>query len=548
LRTATTVRLPLAKLDELVKLMGEVVSSHARLRQRLIDIRALERQVAETRRSGDRPTGLRQFSLALRDDVQAQELLMGELHNQALVMRMLPLAILFESAAPLVRELARSLGKTVECRILGADIELDRQMIDRLGDPIVHLLRNAVDHGIESPDARTAAGKPRHGQVQLLARQDLGWVVIEIQDDGAGLALDRIRDKAIRKGLLSPEQVAALSDSEVMELIFLPGFSTSTIITDLSGRGVGMDVVKQTVVDDLQGMIGVESRVGLGSTFSLKLPMSLAVMRVLLCEAGGLPFGFTAQSVFELIRLAPGQLMNLAERQVMILRNEFVPVVRLDALLQLPVSQDPPRPSPAGLLLVVVQVRSEKLALVVDQLLDEQDMVIKPLPEHMRQLPWVSGMVMTGRNELVSVLQVPALLEQARRTRLQGHAVVAASRHRLLVVDDSLNTREIEKEVLEAHGYQVTLAEDGLDGWQKALAGEFDAVLTDVEMPGLDGFSLTAQLRQEVRYKNIPIIIITSRETETDKRRGIQVGADAYIVKGNFDQSILVDTLNNLLG
>lgn len=549
LQAAQTVRVRLDKLDGLVKLMGEVVASHARLRQRLADIQALLRELGEAP-----PPALLVFERQLKDDVQAQEGLMHELHDKTLVMRMLALAIVFEPAARLVRELARSVGKEVECQVSGSEIELDRQLIDQLADPIIHLIRNAVDHGIEPPEVRRAAGKPTQGRVQLSARQDGGWVVIELSDDGAGIALQAVRDKAVKKGLLSADKAAALSDQEAIDLIFLPGFSTSSMITDLSGRGVGMDVVKQTVLDELQGSVSVHTRSGMGTTFSLRLPLSLAMLRVLLVQVQGQAFGFTAQHVAELVRLPRSALLPMAEREAVIVRNEFVPVVALDALLQLPATA-PARtlaaPPEASLLLVVLQVRHDKMAVRVDSLLDERDMVIQPLPPHMRRLPLVSGMVTTGSNALVSVLHAPALLEQARRQRAAVQPVAVASArapYRVLVVDDSLNTREIEKDVLQAYGYDVTLAEDGQDGLRKALAQPFDAILTDVEMPYMDGFTLTAQLRQQPQYQGTPIVIITSREKEEDKRRGMQVGADAYIVKGDFDQSNLVETLRTLLG
>ncbi len=558
LNTTETVRVRLAKLDELIKLMGEVVSSHATLRQRLLDIRVIESdalpEVCEQHLAQ-----LHHFGLTLRDDVQSQELLMNELHDKALIMRMLPLAMVFDSAGLVVRDLAHSVGKQVECVVSGAEIELDRQIIDKLSDPIVHLLRNAIDHGLEMPAVRLAAGKSPQGRVTLSARQDGGWVVIEVADDGGGVPIEAVREKALRKGFISAEQAPGLNDQEVVDLIFRPGFSTSAIITDISGRGVGMDVVLQSVVDDLQGEVAVETSLGVGTSFSLRLPLSLAVMRVLMVEVNGLAFGFTAQYVDELIRVPHEEMLTIVERNAVIIRNEFVPVVALADLLNAPErlvkdTYSQTRTLDQGMLLVVVRIRNEKLALAVDDLLDERDMVIKPLPEHMRRLTMVSGVVITGRNELVSVLHAPALLELARKARGRvTHSEAAGlgaqgTAYKILVVDDSLNTREIEKDVLEASGYQVTLAEDGMDGLQQARAGTFDAILTDVEMPRMDGFTLTSMLRQEKKYRDTPIVIITSRQREEDKRRGIQVGADAYIVKGEFDQNSLVDTLRSLLG
>ena len=546
LKAPDTVRVSMGKLDELIKLMGEVVSSHATLRQRVVDLRHL--QHAQTAQQDPVVTGLRDFARDLKDDVLAQELLMEELHRKALVMRMLPLGMVFESAPRMVRELARSMGKDIECSVSGTDIELDRQIIDHLGDPILHLLRNAVDHGVEDPDSRRRSGKAAVGRVHLAARQDAAGVVIEVGDDGGGIPLAAIRDKAVRKKLMTVEQAAALSEAEVIDLIFRPGFSTNAIVTDVSGRGVGMDVVKRCIVDELQGGIQVDTRPGEGTRFLLRLPLSLAVMRVLLVEAGGETFAFTAQQVAHLIRVPPDKVLRVAGRPAVVDHNEFLPVVNLAGLLSLP-----PRPGPVGedLLLVVVQVRNEKLAFQVDALVDERDMVIKPLPAHLSHLAMVSGMVVTGRNALVAVLHAAVLMELARKVRAEarpGQASGERPRTRVLVVDDSLNIREIEKDVLEAHGYTVTLAEDGRDGLNKALGGEFDAVLTDVEMPSMDGFALTQALRGDERYRDIPIIIITSRQKEEDKRRGIEVGADAYIVKGDFEQSSLIETLRGLLG
>jgi chemotaxis protein histidine kinase CheA/ActR/RegA family two-component response regulator len=559
LKTSDTVRIRLNKLDELLGLMGEVLSSHSRMRQRLFEIQHFEREATQKAIPTPENTMLLQqlhaFNKDFKNDVQLQEVQMNELLDKALIMRMLPLAIVFEPATRIVRELGQSVGKQVSCQIIGADIELDRQLIDKLADPIIHLIRNAIDHGIESADKRLAAGKAAQGKITLSARQDAGWVLIEVGDDGGGIPIDTVRDKAIRKGITSAEKAATLSEHEIIDFIFLPGFSTNAIITDLSGRGVGMDVVKKTIIEDLHGSVAVETQTGIGTRFQLRLPMSLAVMRVLLVQAGGHTWGFTAQYVSELLRVAPANLLTITERQAIILRNEFIPVVSLRELTG--IADMSAANSNRDLLLVVIQVRSEKIALIVDQLEDERDMVIKPLPKHLQFIEQVSGMVVTGKNALVNILHAPALLAMARQSRRKTSSQETEAHNNqqhvqrvwhILVVDDSLNTREIEKDVLEAYGYQVTLAEDGQDGLNKAREGDFDAVLTDVEMPNMDGFTLTATLRQEEKYRHKPIIIITSREKEEDKRRGVQVGADAYIVKGDFDQSNLVETLNALLG
>ena len=546
-----TVRIRVDKLDELIGLMGEFASSQARVREWAAQAHALERElargIADPARLPAVHERMRAFERTLRDGVRTQDMMIGALHERTLVMRMLPLGVIFDAMGRMMRDFARSLGKDVEFVVRGSEIELDRQLIDKLSDPLVHLLRNAVDHGLEAPAVRRRRGKAERGRVELVARQEGAQAVIEVADDGAGIDFDAVREKALARGLIDAGEAAALSEKAVIDLLFLPGFSTAGIVTDVSGRGVGLDVVRQTLAEELSGEIGVHSRPGQGTRFVLRLPLSLVRLRILLVEVGGHPFGIPAHGVSEIVRRPAEALLKVAERSAVIVRNEFVPVVALDALLGLP-----PRPAPGGgALLLVLSVRGDKIALRVDALLDERDMVIKPLPPMLAQARFVTGVVETGSGALASVLHAPALFVHARHAgadaprRAPGSA--AGNARRLLVVDDSLNTRELEKEVLEAHGYLVTLAEDGVDGLAKALAEDFDAVLTDVEMPRMDGFSLTARLREDERYRHRPILIITSRERDEDKRRGMQVGADAYIVKGDFDQRSLVETLKTLL-
>ena len=306
--------------------------------------------------------------------------------------------------------------------------------------------------------------------------------------------------------------------------------------------------MKKTVIDELHGSVTVDSTPGMGTTFTLQLPLSLATMHVLVVRTGGSLFGFTAQYVADLVRRDENEFMSVAGRPAVAIRDEFVPVLRLDELLGLDAGTTGGKRG-TGVLLLVVKERSDRLALAIDELVDEGDMIIKPLPAHLRKTSLVSGMV-SSEGDFVGVLRIPALLELARRTRGEaagpepgGKALSAPS---ILVVDDSPNTREIERDVLEAHGYRVTLAEDGLDGLRRASDESFDAVITDIEMPNMNGFALTERLRSEERYRDTPIVIVTSRSKEEDKRRGVQAGADAYIVKGDFEQDTLVDTLRRL--
>ena len=555
LRGGDTVRLPLERLDHLIKIMGEVANSHERMREHSEQLRKLGRalQVLTQADGCDKTLTESLIGLArtMRNDIQSQAVLIASLNDVALTMRMLPLSIVFDPITRTVRDFARSIGKEVEIEATGAGLEMDRQIIDKLADPLIHLMRNAVDHGVESSQQRTESGKPKRARIELVARQESGKAVIEITDDGAGIAWERVREKLVKKAWMTEAEAQALNERELIEWIFRPGFSTAPIITDVSGRGVGLDVVRQVLIEDLSGDIHVDSQAGAGCRFVLTLPLSLALARVLLISSRGHVFAFATLHVSELLSVSATDLLEVADRRAVIVRNEFVPVVALDGLLGL---RHGLAPTGEPVSLVVLRIGRDKIAVIVDEWLDERDMMIKSLPDHLCSNALAGGVVETAQGDLAIVLHVPTLMQKARGVQGQGGADQSAAQSqdtfgpRILVVDDSLNTRELEKDVLEAHGYQVTLAEDGMDGLSRALAGEFDAILTDVEMPRMDGFTLTARLRESERYRHRPIVIITSREREEDKRRGLQAGADAYIVKGDFDQNNLVDTLQALLG
>jgi chemotaxis protein histidine kinase CheA len=570
-KASDTVRINSDKLDELIKLMGEIVSNRNRLKQRLLDVREVERaalrhmemlldmdpEQGPVNGCRDALSGsahalyikARELLINIRDDANISDFLTDELQGKALTMRMVPLSTVFDSLHRMVRDILRSLGKEADFIVEGGEIELDKKMIDKLGDPLVHMIRNSLDHGIERPEERTKAGKPACGTLRLSACYDAGSVLIELADDGGGIPLEKIRGKALRKRLLDEQEIAGMTDAALVDLIFQPGFSTSAIITDVSGRGVGMDVVKRNIVEDLRGAVRVETRAGLGTAFSIRLPLTLAVMRILLIEASGTIFAITAHYVAEIIRVPEHEFMRVVDKRAIRLRNEFIPVTDLSAILKMPGDHGGKRDT---YLVIIVRVSNEKLGLVVDALLDEEDMVIKSLPPHMKSINLVSGVTISGKNEIINVLHIPAVIEAAGKMREAVHAPAGQAGEKaglnILVVDDSVNTREIEKSILESYGYTVTVAGDGVDGFEKALEFKYDVVITDVEMPRLDGFSLTEKLRAEPAYKDTPIIIVTSREKEEDKRRGIQVGADAYIVKGSFEQTTLLETIRNLAG
>jgi chemotaxis protein histidine kinase CheA len=523
---AEFLRIRATKLDDLLRLMGELVSAHRRVRGEVLRLRQAER--------------LGHSARAVTEAVAQEDSLVTELQDIALRLVMLPLASVFDPLRRTVRDLAREHGKDIDFLVEGGETELDRKVIERVGDPILHMIRNALDHGLEGPEERLAAGKPARGTLELSARYAGGCVTIALRDDGRGLAPDKIRDKALARRLFDPETLARLSRAELLNLIFLPGFSTSPIITDLSGRGVGMDVVRKNVVDELKGAVTIETEEGRGTTFFLHLPLNLAVFPLYLVSVAGKTCALPATAILEMLAIAPGGIVQSDGQSAIRLREELIPVAELAPLLGLPET--------GGAMAVIVRNGEEKLGLLVDDILAREEWVVKPVPPLLKPLKLLTGVTIGEGDRIISVLNVPELMRRARRPAEPARVTGAARGARILVVDDSGNIRAMEREFLESAGYAVDTAEDGLEGLERALGGSYDLVITDVEMPRMDGFALTGRLRADERCGRLPIIIVTSLARDEDRQRGIQAGADAYLVKGGFDQSSLLDIVRTLIG
>jgi len=565
------VQIRAERLDELIQLMGEVVSFQYRKKQQASIVRDIMRlsttsltlascQTLTTAQTepvrnelaatlAAMHSQLSKFQDSLRNDAVIESLLTADLQERSLKIRMLPLATVFDKINRVVRDLTHTTGKEIEFQVEGGNTELDRKIIEHLGDCLLHMVRNAVDHGIELPQDRLIAGKRTCGIIRLSAFYDSGGVTIVLHDDGAGISLDQIKTTAVKKRLLTADAVSTLTEMELLDLLFLSGFSTSPIITDISGRGVGMNVVKQTITEKLKGSVRIQTRAGKGTTFSLKLPITLALSRMLLIAAANHTFAIPAYSVQEIVMVPASQVIHVVSKRALRIREQIVPLEELETILSCPQTAAHER---SDLLVILLAAGAERLGLIVDTIISEADMVIKPLPSALSSLALLSGFTVGSNDEIISVLGVTALLKQARKNKLPAGISSETDLQRqyktILVVDDSANTRDIVKSILESYGYQVDLAEDGLDAIEKTDKKVYDAVITDVEMPQLDGFSLTSHLRQDERYQQIPVIIVTSREKAEDKRRGIQVGANAYIVKGAFDQTNLIEILKNVIG
>jgi two-component system, chemotaxis family, sensor kinase CheA len=466
----------------------------------------------------------------------------GDLDSGVRSLRMVPFAEAGQGLERMVRDLALASGKEVVLKLVGSDVELDRAVAERLKDPLLHLVRNAVDHGIESPAERAAAGKAPAGVITVSAALKGAQVEIAIADDGRGLDRERIREEARARGL--PESV---EDRDLLALVFHPGLSTARTLTSVSGRGVGLDVVK-TQVNALHGTVGLESVAGVGTTFALTVPLTVTLVRALLVEAAGRMFAMATTQVMSVRRFIPTEIRNVGGREMLAAIDGLLPLVSLAEALGLPA---PRRERGQGGFVVLVEAGTSRVAFVVDELCTEQDLVVTGLGRRLRRVPNLAGCALMEDGGIALLLSAAELAENALRAPGRRHLVAAAApeatRKRLLVADDSVTTRTLEKAILEEAGYDVRLAADGHQAWRILQEEAIDLVVADVEMPGMDGFTLTETLRHDAALPRIPVVLVTSLSSEKDRARGLEAGADAYLVKSGFDRSAHHETVGQLL-
>jgi two-component system chemotaxis sensor kinase CheA len=587
-----TVRVPTQALDKLVTQVGELIVSKTRMAHTVAEIESisnlwqtwkagrLQEQVSgEAYASKERIEArldqkIRRLRILAQENNTKLEFVAGELEARIANLRQLPLSQLFQLFPRLVRDLAKEQAKQVELIIQGSDTQVDKKILEEIKDPLMHLIRNAIDHGIETPTERINAGKPQQATVKLKGYQAGNKIVVEIQDDGKGLDLEKIKSTAIKRGLHHREELENMSVAQIQNLIFQPGFSTRNFITEVSGRGVGMDVVK-TNIEKLKGIIEINSIPGQGCTFYFKLPTTLAKSNVLLVEIHGIVHALPIDFVEANLLIDPQQIFPLEGRDTIAINGKAVSVANLANLLEI-------TKSPAYTLAakvddistnrkpcVLLQVGEEKFGLIVDRMLDVIDVALKPQSNILRRVRNVAGATILGTGQVCVILSPTDLLKSLKQTHtsllstskpqvkmlqqsqakgmpVSGHSL-AASKYKVLVAEDSMLVRTQEKRLLEAAGYEVVTAVDGLDGYNKLQSNYFDAVISDVEMPNVDGFAFTEQIRQHDEYSELPIILVTSLASEEDKRKGAEAGANAYIVKSQFNQNILLDTLARLV-
>ena len=582
-----TIRVETRNLDSLMTQTGELTVSKIRIAHRLSEVEeivtlweewsrdsfvnrfALEEVMRGNRngsldrlqnfhhRTEDRLERLGQIVNRLRNSVYEDnarlDTIADELEEGIRTLRLLPLSTIFNLFPRMVRDLAKQEGKQVELLIEGGDTRADKRILEEMKDPLMHIIRNAIDHGIETPGERQQKGKPPKATIVLKGYQTATNIVIEICDDGRGLDLEKIKQTALKRGICREEELAAMTPHQIHSLIFTPGFSTRTFVTEVSGRGVGLDVVR-TNVERLKGSIHIDSTPGMGTTLRLSLGTTLATAHVLLVEVEGIAYALPVEFV-QLARLVPeSDIFALEGRETMILDGQPVSVVKLADLLELPprgILNSSKSMNTSCLPCIILQVGEERLGILVDALVDEQDVVLKPQSKLLKRVRNVSGATILGTGEVCMVLNPHDLLKSVRKPgkSIAPSKLQPESDRKLLIllVEDSIATRTQEKRILENAGYEVVTAVDGLDGYNKLRTRNFDAVISDVQMPNLDGLGLVTKIRQHKEYSELPIILVTSLASDDDKRRGAEAGANSYIPKSSFNQDLLLQTLKRLI-
>lgn len=587
-----TIRVKVSKLDALMAQLSELFITKIQAEQRLAQLRTLEGQMAlwqkewltvrsaytrllrQEEQAGARSASrdwsqilgymgasqehLREMHGQLSDlsreyanDTMHMSLVIDELEEEVKRVRMLPLHTITPTFGRMVRDLAKAAGKEAVLRISGGETELDKRVLEQIKDPLIHLLRNAVDHGLEAPDKREAAGKARVGNITLAAEQLGRDVVITVADDGAGLDVEAIREAVMERTVALDRE---LGEAELIEAIFNPGVSTSAIVTDISGRGIGLDVVRRNI-EALHGRISVDWSPGGGTQFTLVLPVTLSSSRGLLVRAAGERYAIPLSAIERILTVRPEQVTPFGGQSTILYRERPLTLVRLGEVLEL-------AGNGAGkgeeLVVVVLAAAERRMAFIVDELVGEQEIVIKPLGKQLASVVGLAGATVLGSGEIVLVLNTSDLmklaLQEGRGPLHFNHDADPTSpqgprRHHVLIVDDSITTRTLEKNILEAAGYSIEVATDGQEAWNLILAGSTlpDLVISDVSMPRLDGIGLTRRIREDTRTTELPVILVTSLDSPADKARGVEAGADAYITKGSFDQHTLLEVVEQLI-
>lgn len=519
-----TVRVDVKRLDHLMNLIGELVLGKNRLIKIYGDV--------QERYDGEK------FLEELNQVVASISSVTTDVQLAVMKTRMQPVGKVFNKFPRMVRDLSRELGKNIDLIISGEETELDKSIVEEIGDPLVHIIRNSCDHGVEKPEDRIAVGKPEMGTVNLKAYNEGNHIVIEISDDGKGLDADMLRHKAVEKGLISEREADTMSDKEAFGIIFKPGFSTAAAITNVSGRGVGMDVVK-TNIEKLNGIIDIESEKGVGTTQKLKIPLTLAIIQALLVAAQEEYYAIPLSSVIETVRVSQDEIYTVDGKSVLRLRDEVLPIVRLADIFKV----DSILESSNEVYVVIIGLAEQKMGVIVDYLVGQEEVVIKSLGYYLKGTEGIAGATVRGDGKITMIVDVAAMMEMAKEVKVNITKMIddnataktknSPSDYVVLAIDDSNTDRAIMKKCLKTLGITVLEAANGLDGLDIVKNGDkqLDAVLVDIEMPKMDGYTFASEVRKYNKFKNLPLIAVTSRNSKTDRMRGVESGMTEYITK-----------------
>ncbi|MEX5585208.1 hybrid sensor histidine kinase/response regulator [Pseudomonas lurida] len=474
------------------------------------------------------------------------------LYDTALACRMRPFADVLAGQVRMVRDLGRSLGKQVRLEIEGEKTQVDRDVLEKLEAPLTHLLRNAVDHGIEMPEQRLLAGKPAEGLIRLRASHQAGLLVLELSDDGNGVDLERLRGTIVDRHLSPAETALRLSEEELLTFLFLPGFSLRDKVTEVSGRGVGLDAV-QHMVRQLRGAVVLEQTAGRGSRFHLEVPLTLSVVRSLVVEVGEEAYAFPLAHIERMCDLVPDDIVQLEGRQHFWHEGRHVGLVAASQLLQRPAGQN----QSETLKVVVIRERDAVYGIAVERFIGERTLVVLPLDDRLGKVQDISAGALLDDGSVVLIVDVEDMLRSVdkllntgrlERIARRSQQTTEAPRKRVLVVDDSLTVRELQRKLLLNRGYEVAVAVDGMDGWNALRSEDFDLLITDIDMPRMDGIELVTLLRRDSRLQSLPVMVVSYKDREEDRRRGLDAGADYYLAKASFHDDALLDAVVELIG
>ncbi len=474
------------------------------------------------------------------------------LYDTALACRMRPFADVLAGQVRMVRDLGRSLGKQVRLEIEGEKTQVDRDVLEKLEAPLTHLLRNAVDHGIEMPEQRVLAGKPAEGLIRLRASHQAGLLVLELSDDGNGVDLERLRGTIVERHLSPLETAQRLSEEELLTFLFLPGFSLRDTVTEVSGRGVGLDAV-QHMVRQLRGAVVLEQTAGQGSRFHLEVPLTLSVVRSLVVDVGEEAYAFPLAHIERMCDLAPEDIVQLEGRQHFWHEGRHVGLVAASQLLQRPPGQNHQQ----TLKVVVIRERDAMYGIAVERFIGERTLVVLPLDDRLGKVQDISAGALLDDGSVVLIVDVEDMLRSVdkllntgrlERIARRSEQATEAPRKRVLVVDDSLTVRELQRKLLLNRGYEVAVAVDGMDGWNALRSEDFDLLITDIDMPRMDGIELVTLLRRDARLQSLPVMVVSYKDREEDRRRGLDAGADYYLAKASFHDDALLDAVVELIG